>query len=511
MRERLACPANVACAVPSHSGLTAMRFSPHQIRAYLVSLRLPFTSRRLLLITLLSLIGVMVSMLVYTSRQLEALSVTAVNYSATALAVADDVGTLHELTIDMERSARQFYILADARLATDFTEALVAGKQIASRLSGKLRPQSARLTARWIMLGDDVAAQLKKGSSASPQLQQRVFAQFRELALVNQKIEQESRLTIQQGAQDFEQGVTRYRETLVSIGTGVAAVSILAAVALGLWLSWLFDSLAFAITGLGDRTQREVPPIGGPTDMHALAERIRSVKLTLESLEKDKDLFVRHISHELKTPLANLREGIALLEAGVVGSLGGEQRQIVTILDKNAALLQAQIEDLLQYNTAVFAPGRLDLAPVALRALIEEMVDEQKLRLELRDIRVEIVGWVDAASLDASKLRIIISNLLANAIHFCPHGGRIRFIVEQTDQQLVMDCIDEGCGVAPEDADKIFNPFYQGSRQVPAVKKGSGIGLSIVRLLAEAHRGTAALLPSQVGAHFRITLPRNQP
>jgi len=486
-------------------------FSPAHIKARLVRVRLPFSSRRLLLITLLSLVAAMAGMLLYTARQLEAMSATAVNYSATSLAVADDVSALQELTIDMERSARQFYILADARLATDFVEAMTAGKQIAARLSQKLKPQSNRLTERWVLLSDSVARQLKKGASASAQQQQRVFAQFRELALVNQQIEQASRLTIQQGAQNFEQGVARYRKTVVTIGATVAAVSLLATLALGLWLSWLFDSLAFAITGLGDRSRREVPPIGGPTDMHALAERIRSVQFALEALEKDKELFVRHISHELKTPLANLREGIALLEAGVVGTLGAEQRQLVAILDKNTALLQAQIEDLLQYNTAAFAPGRLDLSPVNLRTLVEEVVEDQRLRWEARNIRVEIHGVVDVALLDIGKIRIILSNLLANAIHFSSPDGQIRFVVEQTDQQLVLDCIDEGCGVAPDDVDKIFNPFYQGSRQIPAVKKGSGIGLSIVRLLAESHQGTAALVLSTQGAHFRITLPRHQP
>ncbi len=495
----------------SRAGPVPVSFSPSHIKARLVRLRLPFTSRRLLLITLLSLVAAMAGMLIYTARQLEAMSATAVNYSATSLAVADDVSALQELTIDMERSARQFYILADARLATDFVEAMTAGKQIAERLGQRLKPQSDRLTDRWMLLSDSVARQLKKGASASAQQQQRVFAQFRELALVNQQIEQASRLTIQQGAQNFEQGVAQYRKTVVTIGTTVAAGSLLVTLALGLWLSWLFDSLAFAITGLGDRSRREMPPIGGPTDMHALAERIRSVQLALEALEKDKELFVRHISHELKTPLANLREGIALLEAGVVGNLGAEQRQLVAILDKNTALLQGQIEDLLQYNTAAFAPGRLDLSPVNLRTLVEEVVEDQRLRWDARHIRVEISGAVDVALLDIGKIRIILSNLLANAIHFSSSGGQIRFVVEQTDQQLVLDCIDEGCGVAPDDVDKIFNPFYQGSRQIPAVKKGSGIGLSIVRLLAESHQGTAALVPSTQGAHFRITLPRHQP
>ena len=70
-----------------------------------------------------------------------------------------------------------------------------------------------------------------------------------------------------------------------------------------------------------------------------------------------------------------------------------------------------------------------------------------------------------------------------------------------------IDCIDEGAGVAPEDAARIFEPFYQGVRQAAGARNGNGIGLSIVREYIAAHDGSVTLLPRQAGAHFRIELP----
>ena len=99
------------------------------------------------------------------------------------------------------------------------------------------------------------------------------------------------------------------------------------------------------------------------------------------------------------------------------------------------------------------------------------------------------------------------SNLLSNAVRFSPEGGTVRFIVTDGNGMLRVDCIDQGPGVAPADAQRVFEPFYQGERQPPGARRGNGIGLSIVREYVTAHGGTLQLLPSSPGAHFRLELP----
>lgn len=485
-----------------------MRSTLRSLKARLVGIRLPFSSRRLLLIALFALVGLMGVTLLYASRVLEALTTETLAYSARSLALADDVRSLQNLTVSMERSGRQYLILGDARLLRDFNQAQADGSRVARALGMALSPQEQLLTARWISLADSAADLLSKRSGASDTQKRRLFALFRDLGEVNQQIERSSRQAIARGAEKFEREMARYRQTLLAVGAWVAAVSVLAALALGLWLSWLFDELAASIANLGEHKRPARSLTGGPTDMHALALRINGVKQTLQALENDKEVFMRHISHELKTPLANLREGIALLEDRIAGQLSTEQERVVAILAANANSLHRQIEDLLQYNTAVFEAGRLDLQPLDLAALIRGVLDAQRLRCEARGIRVEITGHPRAARLDAEKMQVIFNNLLANAIHFSPDGGRIHFLIDDTDERIVVDCVDQGCGIAPDDRERIFDAFYQGSRQVPSARRGTGIGLSIVRQLVEAHHGSIGVLDSDDGAHIRIELPR---
>jgi two-component system sensor histidine kinase GlrK len=83
----------------------------------------------------------------------------------------------------------------------------------------------------------------------------------------------------------------------------------------------------------------------------------------------------------------------------------------------------------------------------------------------------------------------------------------IVFKLEERNDRLLIDCADQGPGVAPNDTARIFEPFYQGQRQPPGARRGNGIGLSIVQEYIAAHHGVLQLLPSDQGARFRIELP----
>jgi two-component system, NtrC family, sensor histidine kinase GlrK len=231
------------------------------------------------------------------------------------------------------------------------------------------------------------------------------------------------------------------------------------------------------------------------------------LRLRLAELEANRVRVLRHVSHELKTPLASLREGIALLEDRVVGGLTSDQREVVAILESNARLLQERIEGLLGFNAAVFDARSLTRQPVALRTLLEAVLAEQRLQIQAKDLRVNLHGNVPRINADPGKLHIVFANLIANAVSFSPPGGEIRLMLSRLRGKVVqVDCIDQGPGVSPEEAERVFEPFFQGSRQ-PAERRGTGLGLSIVREFVIAHGGTVELLPSAGGAHFRVELP----
>lgn len=95
----------------------------------------------------------------------------------------------------------------------------------------------------------------------------------------------------------------------------------------------------------------------------------------------------------------------------------------------------------------------------------------------------------------------------SNAIDFSPGGSEIRLLAGGAENCLRFECIDQGAGVAAEDVQRIFDPFYQGNRCAPTPRRGSGVGLSIVRELVRAMGGTVVLIPSVQGAHFCVEIP----
>ena len=127
----------------------------------------------------------------------------------------------------------------------------------------------------------------------------------------------------------------------------------------GVWFTRPLKRLENAIVGLGENRLDEVIEINGPADLALVGERLNWLRLRLSELDADKSRFLRHISHELKTPLASLREGVSLLEDEVAGPLSQDQREIAQILKHNTGLLQSQIEDLLRFNTAAFEARQL--------------------------------------------------------------------------------------------------------------------------------------------------------
>ena len=108
---------------------------------------------------------------------------------------------------------------------------------------------------------------------------------------------------------------------------------------------------------------------------------------------------------------------------------------------------------------------------------------------------------------DVEKLRVVIDNLLSNAIKYSPFGGTIVLRLARHKDQAVIEVIDGGPGIPPEDRERIFDPFYRGKNAAIAGVKGTGLGLAIVRDYVEMHQGTVKAIAA-AGAHFRVTLPK---
>ncbi|MFG6464637.1 sensor histidine kinase [Roseateles sp. DXS20W] len=428
--------------------------------------------------------------------------------SQDAAALTAQVQRLAERTVAMERSARQFLVLDDASLRERFRDASQGARDAQASLAALMPDATDQpLFAEWQAQADAAWEALQGAGRARPAALKRLTPVFARLHRLNELLAERGQQAMDRRGDAVLAELEQQRRLITGLVLGAIALAVLLGLGFGRWLLRPLRHVEAAIERLGDNRFDEPVTVRGPADMRRLGQQLEWLRQRLAALESDKTRFVRHISHELKTPMASIREGAALLRDGVAGPLTADQAEIVRILGDNSAALQRQIEDLLHYQTLASGSQQLQRRPVALHALLQRAADAQRLLWQARGLQLRVQAEPCTVMADEEKLGIVLANLLGNAVRFSPPGGAITLALGQGGGRVAIDCIDAGPGVAAEDAAHIFDPFYQGRHQAPGARRGSGIGLSIVREIAQAHGGRCRLLPSERGAHFRLELP----
>ncbi len=422
-----------------------------------------------------------------------------------AVARTADAQVLAERTVAMERAARQFLVLEDPALRQRFAQTARDATAALARLVDEGIP--ANLAQDWRTTEANIELGLRTPDAARRTPESEITAAFRDLDGINSAIAERVRLDTDLRNQVLMSQLDAGRAQLWRQILAAIAVTIVLALAFGLWLARPLKRLEKAVIGLGENRLDQPIDIRGPTDVRLLGRRLEWLRLRLAELDSDKARFLRHVSHELKTPLAALREGVSLLEDGVAGTLSSSQREVARILRQNTSALQGQIEDLLRFNAAAFEARQLVRHSTELTALIKDLVAQQQLQWLARQLQVVVHGEPLKVEVDAEKLRTALGNLLSNAIRFSPVGATIRFSVTHRPDRACIDILDQGPGVAAVDKSRVFEPFYRGERQPSDAERGSGIGLSIVHEYITAHGGQVELMNDGPGAHFHIELP----
>ncbi|HVJ24783.1 MAG TPA: HAMP domain-containing sensor histidine kinase [Burkholderiales bacterium] len=301
------------------------------------------------------------------------------------------------------------------------------------------------------------------------------------------------------------EAVQRQLVLLVIFSTAVAL-----AIALGLTrlIARPIAELDAAIRQLGGADFSQPIAVRGPDDLRTLGERLDWLRRRLVELEAEKNRFLRHLSHELKTPLTALREGAELLHDEVGGPLSAPQRGVVVIMKDNSIKLQRLIEELLDYQRALHAAAALHVQPVRLEPLIQEAMRAHQLAAQAKGLHVELDAQSATVEADREKLRSVVDNLIGNAVKFTPAGGNVSVLARSNGEQALIDVIDSGPGVPAEERDSIFDSFFRGRARGHARVEGSGLGLAIAREFVEAHGGKISVLAEARGGHFRVALPR---
>lgn len=411
----------------------------------------------------------------------------------------------------MERSARQFLILSDASVLEGYNAAHKNFKDTARRLFSLRLDAAQRARLDELVAAEQQLYETVSTTAQSPEKINRVVEEFVMLFDLARAIVAEGDKLIDREAQEMQVKAEQIERVIFWQLLAMIPVALFLVVGFTLLIARPIRQIDEAIRQLGDGQFADRIAVDGPQDLEYLGGRLDWMRLRLVELEEQKNKFLRHISHELKTPLTALREGAELLYDEAVGPLNREQREIAQILQSNSVRLQKLIEDLLNYHAAQFQKYDLSLSKVAIKPVIERVVESQRLPLLAKDLKLKIECPNVTAQVDEEKIRVIVDNLLSNAIKFSPHGATVSIQVRQLENKVVMDFIDSGPGIAPNERDKVYEAFYQGEAEQEGVVKGTGLGLSIVKEYVAAHHGVIKIVDAALkGAHFRVELPADQ-
>src|SRR5712672_329753 len=315
----------------------------------------------------------------------------------------------------------------------------VALQAEADRLEGELKrsaPNSARMT--------DLINTFPQVSEMASNVSNRVSAQIdRELT------------SLQLATQRAQRNL--FWETLLLVPLTLAVVGV---------FTYLFGrpirAIDRAISELGRGTFSRPISIRGPADLERLAAQLEWLRGRLLDLAQEKNRFLRHMSHELKTPLANIREGTELLMDGAVGALDSNQREVAAILRENGIKLQRMIENLLSFSAWQTSSVGLEATQFRLRPVVKQVLENQQLTLVAQRVRLDVQVEDVTLVADRGKIRLILENLVSNAVKYSPKGGTIHLRARATGPQLVLDVADNGPGIPPEERGHVFDAFYTG-------------------------------------------------
>jgi two-component system sensor histidine kinase GlrK len=407
----------------------------------------------------------------------------------------------------MERSARQYQVLNDRALLDAYSARrkqlqLTVGELQRLDLKGVQRESIDTLIAL-----EGAAHQRLDDPASGPADISAAIENFPAINAAAREILSESSQLIGERVGEIQQLAERARRLLLWQALTLIPVALLLTVLFTVLIIKPLRQLDQSIRRLGDGRFSEEITVGGPGDLKELGRRLEWMRQRLLELENQKVSFLRHISHELKTPLTTIREGSELLKEQVVGSLNEEQSEIVNMLKQQSLKLQKLIEDLLRFSTLELDSRRMQREPVALDQLIREVTASHKLAARSRSI--ELSAKLEAVSVtgDREKLRTVVDNLLSNAVKYTPVNGRVQIALARRNGAATIDVADTGPGIDPDERAKIFAAFYQGRARSTGPVKGSGLGLSIAKELIHLHHGTIEIIDGDGGAHFRITLP----
>ncbi|MDT8429553.1 MAG: HAMP domain-containing sensor histidine kinase [Pseudomonadales bacterium] len=462
----------------------------------------PRSILQLTLIGFLAVTGLLIISLLVTAGQLDRLSERSrlvVSQVASAMGASR---TLVEQTTSMERHARQYAVLKNPEILELYADRRKNFEAAALRLSALNLQEN---------LNENILGLQALERAASARIDGAFDAElYPELLRIGYQISDSVNQWAEAQVEDIRLATERTQRLL-----SLEAIFLVSA---ALVLSGIFTALITrpllqierAIGRLGRGEYQNPVIVNGPRDLVNLGQRLDWLRSRLTKLEQQRTSFLRHVSHELKTPLASIKESTALLRDGVVGGLNTEQQDILRIQESNSQRLIRLIDDLLRHNADSFSVLSTEPETIRLDQLVEEVVACHELAIKSGKLvvncelaRTTVVG-------DREQLRVAIDNLMTNAVRYSPEKGIITIRLGCSQEgATAFEIQDQGPGIREQEMEKIFEAFYQGSTPAREAYPGSGLGLAISREYIQANGGQIDVINCETGACFRVLFPTN--
>lgn len=405
------------------------------------------------------------------------------------------------VALELERSARQFCILNDQTFASlhleqkkQFSQMLEAHKPVLSD------PYFYNSLA-------EILSQLSnlRCDNGLPSLEYTKLLE--ELSNINTLLSQATREAIFAKGTDLQVAIAN-RGT--SVGQQALFLCLLSFILVLLFTQMIIGPVAkirSMINQIAEGRTLNETNFKGPNELQNLAHRIIWLSERLNWLESQRHEFLRHVSHELKTPLASIREGTELLADQIAGDLTDGQKEVVDILDKSGRELQTLIEQLLEYNRQALIDD-INIQSIDLNDFVSKAIQSHELLINQKNITIVKSFDLHKCETDPILLGRVFDNLFSNAVYYGTTDGKIFLKSYVADNMLCLEIANSGSPIPENEREMIFEPFYQGSKQRTGPIKGSGLGLSIAQNALRRLQGELLLINVEYAdVCFKIQLP----
>ncbi len=402
---------------------------------------------------------------------------------------------LRELSGDLVRSARQYEVLQKTEIEERFRSQLSEYKALLQLHSFLI--DSGNIGAIFTLIAQLEELPLDKAASDK----------VSELVPLTQTLYDDTRKKLDQRL-EFLNAKAEEQQNLLWLQAGLLiALSSILILFFSIRITQPVKQLMLRIKALGHGQLDMSEPFTGPKEFLALNQQLEWLETHLQLLEQEKQAFLRHMSHELKTPLTTLREGTDLLAEELAGPLTDNQKEIITLMQENSLSLQSLIEQLLDYNRLQHG-GEHELQMQPILPVIRESLASHQLLLKQKQIEVKLPKQDTPWGIDKGLLQRALSNLISNASVYGSENGLLKITLAIQDESLKIEIGNTGPEIPESDLEQLFDPFYQGVNKRQGSVKGSGIGLSIAREAIRAMGGNLELSSNQDGfVSFIISIP----